>query len=61
VIETPEVERLAFDRQRDLRENLEFAADLGAEILRFEAPDGASGLEHVAPRGASRISSWVIR
>jgi two-component system sensor histidine kinase KdpD len=48
VIETPDIERLAFDRQRDLRENLEFAADLGAEILRFQAPDVASGLEHVA-------------
>ncbi len=48
VIETPEIERLPFDRQRDLRENLEFAADLGAEILRFQAADIASGLEHVA-------------
>jgi len=48
VIETPEIERLPFDRQRDLRENVEFAADLGAEILRFQAADVVSGLEHVA-------------
>ena len=35
VVETPEIERLSFDRERDLRENLEFAADLGAEVVRF--------------------------
>jgi two-component system sensor histidine kinase KdpD len=48
VIETPEVERLTFERERNLRENLEFADDLGAEIVRFQAADITSGLEHVA-------------
>jgi two-component system sensor histidine kinase KdpD len=58
VIETSEVERLRFDRERDLRENLEFAADLGAEVVRFQAPDVASGIEHVVR--ARRITDVFI-
>jgi two-component system sensor histidine kinase KdpD len=48
VIVTPEIARLAFDRERDLRENLAYADDLGAEIVRLEAPDLVSGLETLA-------------
>jgi two-component system sensor histidine kinase KdpD len=57
-VDTPDVERLPFDRQRDLRENLEFAADLGAELVRYEAPDLASGLEHVAR--SRRVTHLVL-
>jgi len=57
-IETPEIARLPFERQRSLRENLEFAADLGAEIVRGEAPDLATGLEQVAR--ARRITHLVV-
>ncbi len=57
-IDTPDSAHLPFDRQRDLRENLEFAADLGAEIVRYEAPDLASGLEHVAR--SRRVTHLVI-
>ena len=45
---TPEVARLPFDRERDLRENLAYADDLGAEVIRVEAPDLVAGLEGVA-------------
>ena len=48
VVVTPEVARLPFDRERDLRENLAYADDLGAEVLRIEAPDLVAGLEDVA-------------
>ena len=42
------VERQPFDRQRDLQEALDDAADLGAEVVRVEAPDILTGLEQVA-------------
>ena len=58
VVDTPEAARLPFDRQRDLRENLEFAADLGAELVRYEAPDLAAGLEHVA--SSRRVTHLVL-
>ncbi len=48
VVVTPEVARLSFDRERDLRENLAYADDLGAEVIRVEAPDLVSGLESLA-------------
>jgi two-component system sensor histidine kinase KdpD len=48
VIETPEIARLSFDGSRDLQENLDYADDLGAEIVRYEAPDLVSGLVEVA-------------
>ncbi len=57
-VETPDLARLPFDRQRDLRENLEFASDLGAELVRYEAPDLATGLEHVAR--ARRVTHLVL-
>jgi two-component system sensor histidine kinase KdpD len=48
VIDTPEVARLSFDRSRDLQENLDYADDLGAEVVRREAPDLVTGLAEVA-------------
>jgi two-component system, OmpR family, sensor histidine kinase KdpD len=48
VVITPEIERLSFDRSRDLQENLDYADDLGAEVVRQEAPDLVSGLVTVA-------------
>ncbi|MFI5225826.1 MAG: sensor histidine kinase KdpD [Candidatus Limnocylindrales bacterium] len=48
VVVTPEVARLTFDRERDLRENLAYADDLGAEVIRVEAADLATGLESLA-------------
>jgi two-component system sensor histidine kinase KdpD len=58
VIVTPEVARLAFDRERDLRENLAYADDLGAEVVRFEAPDLVAGLVEVA--GSRRVTHIVL-
>jgi two-component system sensor histidine kinase KdpD len=48
VIQTPEIARLSFDGNRDLQENLDYADDLGADIVRYEAPDLVSGLVEVA-------------
>jgi two-component system sensor histidine kinase KdpD len=48
VIETPELGRLPFDRNRDLQEALDDAVDLGADVVRLEAADVVSGLEQVA-------------
>jgi two-component system sensor histidine kinase KdpD len=48
LVETPELARLPFDRNRDLQEALDDAVDLGADIVRLEAPDIVSGLEQVA-------------
>jgi two-component system sensor histidine kinase KdpD len=48
VVETPESIRRPYDRQRDLQEALDDAADLGAEIVRVEAPDTLTGLVQVA-------------
>jgi two-component system, OmpR family, sensor histidine kinase KdpD len=48
VIDTPEVARLSFDRSRDLQENLDYADDLGAEVVRREAADLVTGLVQVA-------------
>ena len=58
VIVTPEVTRLAFDRERDLRENLAYADDLGAEVVRFEAPDLVAGLVNVA--SSRRVTHVVL-
>jgi two-component system sensor histidine kinase KdpD len=45
-----------FDASRDLRENLDFATDLGAELVRVEAPDQASGVvDAVRTRRATRV------
>jgi two-component system, OmpR family, sensor histidine kinase KdpD len=47
VIDTPAAERRAFDHERDLRENLDFAEDLGAEIIRQPAGQVLDGLVDV--------------
>lgn len=48
VVETPETGRQSFDRQRDVKEALDDAVDLGADVVRVEAPDVLTGLEGVA-------------
>ncbi len=48
VVETPGSEAQSFDRTRDLREAIDDAVDLGAEVLVVPAPDVESGLERVA-------------
>ena len=48
VIDTPESQRASFDRQRDLQEAVDDAADLGAVLVRVEAKDVFEGLEQVA-------------
>jgi two-component system, OmpR family, sensor histidine kinase KdpD len=48
VVETPELERQAFDRTRDIQEALDDAVDLGADVVRVEAVDVVTGLEQVA-------------
>lgn len=45
VIDDPALERLPFDRRRDVQQVLSDAADLGADILRLEARDAAEGLD----------------
>ena len=50
VVEIASAGEPPFDRRRDLRENLDFAEDLGAEIVHVEAPDAASGLLDVVRR-----------
>ena len=56
VVETPETERRPFDRARDLREAIDDAVDLGAELVRVTAYDEVSGLEQVArSRGATHV------
>ena len=47
-VETPETARAGFDAGRDLRENLDFAMDLGADVVRVEAKDVLSGLVEIA-------------
>jgi two-component system sensor histidine kinase KdpD len=48
----------AFERQRTLRENLDDAIDLGAEVVNVEASDTASGLAQLAV--ARRATHVVI-
>jgi two-component system, OmpR family, sensor histidine kinase KdpD len=48
VVETPDSDRQPFDRQRDLKEAIDDAVDLGAEVLRLESADVAGGLEEAA-------------
>ena len=50
VIDTPATERLTFDRARDLQEHLDYAKDLGAEIVRQPARDLLSGLLELTQR-----------
>jgi two-component system, OmpR family, sensor histidine kinase KdpD len=58
VVETPEMDRLPFDRTRDLQETLDDAVDLGADVVRVEAPDVVTGLEQVAR--ARRATHLVV-
>ena len=44
VIQTPAVERLPFDRARDLQEHLDYALDLGAEVVQQPARDLLGGI-----------------
>ena len=48
-VETPGV-GLSRDRQQNIQSNLDYAVDLGAEIIRGEASDLARGLEEVVAR-----------
>ncbi len=48
VVDTPESERLPFDRARDLQEVIDDAVDLGADVVRVRARDVASGIEQAA-------------
>jgi len=50
VVETAETERRPFDKDRDLRENLDYAEDLGAEIVRITAARPLDGLTDVLRR-----------
>jgi K+-sensing histidine kinase KdpD len=45
-VETPGV-GLSRDRQQNIQSNVDYAVDLGAEIIRGEAADLARGLEEV--------------
>jgi two-component system sensor histidine kinase KdpD len=47
-IETPSFANASRDAQQDVREDLEFAEDLGATVLRKPAPDILSGVLEVA-------------
>lgn len=58
VIVTPAVERLPFDRARDLQEHLDYAADLGAQVVQHPSRDVATGLVELA-RGL-RVTHVVI-
>ncbi len=57
VVETPDVARRPYDRTRDLRESIDDAVDLGADIVLVEAPDVATGLERIA---RSRRATHVV-
>jgi two-component system sensor histidine kinase KdpD len=57
VVETPESQRWPFDRQRDLKEAIDDALDLGADLVRIEARDVLEGLEQVA---RSRRATHVV-
>ncbi|MFI5261367.1 MAG: sensor histidine kinase KdpD, partial [Candidatus Limnocylindrales bacterium] len=48
VIETPAVERLPLDRARDLQQNLDYATDLGADVVHHPARDLVGGLVDLA-------------
>lgn len=56
VVETPAMERLPFDRARDLQEVVDDAVDLGAEIVHVQAKDLLAGVEETARgRGATHL------
>jgi two-component system sensor histidine kinase KdpD len=56
VVETPDSDRIPWDRRRDLQEALDDATDLGAQVVRVEAKDVASGVEQaVRDRRVTRL------
>ena len=56
VVTTPRAAGASFDAARDLRENLDYATDLGAELTQVEAADVATGVvEAVRARRATRV------
>lgn len=48
VVETPELERLPFDRAQALQRNIAFATDLGADVVRTASRELADGVVEVA-------------
>ena len=56
VIVTPAIERLTFDRARDLQEHLDYAVDLGADVVQHPARDlsGRPGRAGQEPAGHPR-------
>ena len=56
-IETPGL-ALSRDRQQDLQQNIDYAVDLGAEVIRGEASDFIKGLEEVVRK--RRVSHLVL-
>jgi two-component system, OmpR family, sensor histidine kinase KdpD len=56
-VETPSVST-SRDRGQDLQENVDYATDLGAEIVRLEAPELVAGLLSIAR--ARRVAHVVL-
>jgi two-component system, OmpR family, sensor histidine kinase KdpD len=48
VVETPEIERLSFERAQATQRNIAFATDLGADVIRLAAEDLIDGIQEVA-------------
>jgi two-component system, OmpR family, sensor histidine kinase KdpD len=57
-IDTPDAAHRSAEALDRLRDNTTYAADLGAEIVRFAAPSLVEGLEHVAR--ARRVTHIVL-
>jgi two-component system, OmpR family, sensor histidine kinase KdpD len=57
-VRTPRAGRLPFDRARDLRENLDYAADLGAVVVQPDAATVLDGLVEAAT--ARRLTRLVL-
>jgi two-component system, OmpR family, sensor histidine kinase KdpD len=58
VIITPGTERLSFDRTRDLQEQLDYAVDLGADVVQHPAADLLAGLSELTR--SLRITHLVL-
>jgi two-component system sensor histidine kinase KdpD len=54
VVETPDLERIPFDRARDLQEALDDAVDLGATTMRVTAKDPVDGIVEAARAHGAR-------
>ena len=57
-VTSAKTERAPWDRARDLRENLDYAADLGAELVTVEADDVVAAVADQARR--NRVSQVVM-